>query len=99
MATRHTKPTAAEYASPSDSDLRNLIEEKLSEAHATLDLLYCALVDTDSAGAYLETLNPETLSQAVSTVMHRITEAREALEKTWPVRHEVTDQVGGEARQ
>jgi hypothetical protein len=69
---------------PTDSfEPRNLIEATLTEALATLDLMFSGLVHTDHSDAelFLETLNPDTLSAALRAAMRRIREARQGLEQ------------------
>jgi hypothetical protein len=55
----------------------NVINDRLDQAHATLDLLHTALAERESAELFIETLNWQTLGTAIYSVMLRIREAQE----------------------
>jgi hypothetical protein len=55
----------------------NVINDRLDQAHATLDLLHTAMAERESAELFIETLNWQTLSTAIYSVMLRIREAQE----------------------
>jgi hypothetical protein len=58
----------------------NVLNERLCEAHATLDLLYTMTAGADAL-EHIETLCKGTLSHALHGAMLRIEEALEAAER------------------
>lgn len=89
--------SATTYTNPPDSSI-DVIDAKLREAHALLDLIYCGNNADQPAGLFLESLDPQTLAVAIRAAMDRVEEARKALERL-PVRHFLTDQVQPEVVQ
>jgi hypothetical protein len=56
----------------------NVINERLDQAHATLDLIYTMVVQTDRRQEMIESLCERTLIIAMHSAMLRIQEAKEA---------------------
>ena len=56
----------------------NVINERLDQAHATLDLIYTAVANSECRDEFLETLCQRTLVVSVHSAMLRIEEAIEA---------------------
>jgi hypothetical protein len=73
-----TVPPAA-AAAPTDSPL-DTINEKLAEAHATLDLLH-TIATSMEANSLLSSLSAGTLIHALDSAMYCIGDARQAAER------------------
>jgi hypothetical protein len=97
--TRCAAARATVVQPPTDSfEPRYLIEARLSEALATLDLIFSGLVHSDRPDAelFLETLNPDTLSAALRGAMRRIREAQQVLEQLHALRqHQAQERQEG----
>lgn len=65
----------------------NVLNDRLNQAHATLDLIYTATIVRENGEAFLESLNGETLCTAMRSAMRRIEEAMAAADK-WNARQE-----------
>ncbi len=75
------KPRAALHK-PKPEDMNelpvNIINDRLGQAHATLDLIYTMTANYDCSEEHIETLCKNTLSEAIHSAMLRIEEALEA---------------------
>ena len=72
------KSAAARSRIPPNGALLDTVDQALSQAHATLDLIYTAAADPEHGSAFIEGLCVGTLANALHHAMCSITEAQEA---------------------
>ncbi len=79
MAVSNSTPKVRTKSAAVSLDLPiNVINERLSRAHATLDLMYTAMVNRDYRQEFLEQLCTDTLVESLHGAMTCIQEARDA---------------------